>query len=72
MHLDASLPAVGRVRRGQAAGRHVSLPRAAVLLGNPTALRRSRWGALLVGNPTAARGAHGAGHGFGTVHDQVV
>jgi len=49
--------------------RHGSLPRAAVLVGNPTALPRSTWGALFVGNPTAARGAHGAGHGPGTVYD---
>jgi len=32
---------------------------------------RSTWGALLVQNPTAARGAHGAGHGIGTVYDHL-
>jgi len=57
--------------RGHAPGRHGSLPRAAVLVGNPTALLYSTWGALLVRNPTAARGAHGAGHGLSTVYDHL-
>jgi len=57
--------------QGACPSKHGSLPRAAVLVGNPTALLCSTWGALLVGNPTAARGAHGAGHGLSTVYDHL-
>jgi len=58
-----------RERWEHAPGKHVSLPRAAMLVGNPTALQCSAWGTLLVGNPTAARGAHGARHGLSTVYE---
>ena len=68
MHVEASLPVVGRVRWGHAPGTHGSLPRTAVLVGNLTALLCSTWSALFVRSLTAARGAHSAGHGLITMY----
>jgi len=60
MHVEASLPIVGRVHWGHAPGTHGSFPCTTVLVGNPlTALLCRMWGVLFVRSPTVACGTHG-------------